>query len=445
MTMKTVKNIFYVLLIAILSESLSSCKDNTNPINDSNIPQDVRDVYSIMSFVYLWADQAATQVPLNNLSNYTDPIALVDDMTIEADRFTYIEKGNEIINVLAGTPTDNGITGRFLDDTLYIAHVDPNSPADRAGLRRGHWIKSIGDVVTTPNPGGLTGAIFRGNITVTYIDTEGMANNAVLTPVQYNTPTVVHREVKTVGNTKVGYLVFNTFGQTSSEELDVAFGDFKNRQVNELILDLRYNGGGFTNVARKLGSLITSAPTGEIFLQQIFNEDFTKAAVEQNADFRKDNTLLFSSENNSLDLDRVFILIHNGTASASEAVINGLRPFINVQLIGRNTSGKNVGSVIYRKGEHLQEHTLLPIAFSVANAQGFSDYAAGFEPNFLTIDNVKVPLGDVRENMLFQALYYIENGVFSGDPGRIPSFIHQDVLTENPVYLSKPLLTNHSD
>jgi hypothetical protein len=170
--------------------------------------------------------------------------------------------------------------------------------------------------------------------------------------------------------------------------------------VSELVLDLRYNGGGLISVAEFLSGLLGGELTaGEIFARRVHNT--------RNA-FRNSDTL-FVNEANALDLNRIVIITSGSTASASEMIINGLDPFLDVWLVGDDTFGKPVGSY----GFSFCDKVLRPISFANANAVGNTDFFAGFAVDCASEDDLSHELGDPLEASLAEALYVIENNTCS--------------------------------
>ena len=168
-----------------------------------------------------------------------------------------------------------------------------------------------------------------------------------------------------------------------------------------MILDLRYNPGGFMNIATLLASLITGENTnGEVFTKLIYND---KKSDES-------SSAIFEEQSNSLNLNRVIILTTDGTASASEALINGLEPHIEVVTIGETTYGKPVGMKVFQ----YEDYVFLPITFRIANSNNESDYYDGIQPDALCNDDFTRAFDNREEAYLKEAIYYLENGSFSG-------------------------------
>ncbi len=429
-------NIFTLVLFFLgLSFFILSCKiqdkDTINPlINSDSIIPEVQDIFDIMTFTYLWENQVDQNI---NLIAYSEPISLVADLRVEEDQFTFIQEGTSVQDALAGTPLGNGINLRYLDDTLYVSYVEPNSPADLAGFKRGNSILRINDNLLTPAPEVTPLVNLNETISITYLDENGFERTTDLIPKEYATSAVIHQEIKQLSNSKkIGYLVYATFSSSSMQELTDAFVTFQTENIDELILDLRYNSGGSVRISQHLASLINNQLAGELFLQLLFSSAYTTYLESEAPQSLEDAKYPFQNISQALNLDRLFILTDRFTASASELIINGLSPFMEVILIGRQTVGKNLGSFVYTI-EGSKTYTFLPITFRTANSEGNNDYGDGFTPNFSTFDNVKESFGSLEENMLAQAIYYIENGSFDNDSPNLRLSLPSQKVLNKPI------------
>ena len=236
-----------------------------------------------------------------------------------------------------------------------------------------------------------------------------------LTKIQY-TENPVHL-VKTIdlNGTKVGYILYNGFTGDFDSQLNEAFGKLKAEGVTDLVLDLRYNGGGSVTTAIDLSSMITGQFNGKIFTTEEWNED-------RQADFGStnlfDNSIRTGALINSLNLSKVYILTTRSSASASELVINGLDPYINVSTIGTTTRGKFQASITLYDSKNFgrqgasPNHTyaIQPLVLKSVNSVGFTDYFQGFTPDIeVTEDysNLGI-LGDPNERLLQTALNDIQ-------------------------------------
>ena len=218
---------------------------------------------------------------------------------------------------------------------------------------------------------------------------------------------------------KIGYLMYNQFASSFNEQLNEAFATFRTEGIDELVLDLRYNRGGSIRTCTYLASLITGQFNGQIFAQELWNSKLMEYWLENNEESlynRFTNQIDDGNTLNSLGLNRVYILTTDETASASELIINGLLPYIDVVQIGESTVGKNVGSItLYdyidnnrtKNPNHI--YAMQPIVLAIANSEGVADYTEGLSPNTLLIEDRKNAgiLGDENETLLAEAIQQI--------------------------------------
>jgi C-terminal processing protease CtpA/Prc len=286
---------------------------------------------------------------------------------------------------------------------IRVTQVFPDSPASEAGLARGDYLtaingRSVEELLAT---GQLDAELGPPEIDVTveirFQSPFAEERSAVVTKRPVTIPTVSQTAVFDVNGLPVGYLHFRNFVEPSVGALDSAFAEFRARGVVDVILDLRYNGGGLIDVARHLGSLIGGSRTLTQPFVELYHNDKNQF---RNRVFRFD----FASE--TLDLPRLVVIATKGTASSSELVIQGLKPFIPVTVVGDRTYGKPVGQY----GFDFCDKVLYPVSFENRNAQGESGYFDGIPVDCPASDNLDRPLGDPMESSLREALYVIERG-----------------------------------
>ena len=320
--------------------------------------------------------------------------------------------------ILTNDPT--GTTAHTFARVLYVL---PDSPAEKAGIQRGDWISTINqDRITTDNykqliQGG-TVSLKRNQLVPTQNglvwQVKDSLNVSPSIPMEIN-PFLVNK-VYEVNGQKIAYLVYNEFAtgpnnegteSVYDEQMKQLFTQFKSQSPDAFILDLRYNNGGFLQCAQALGSLLAPASAmGKDFVNLTFNEQTSPQVLRYpfNPDFASAN----------LNLSKVYILTGKQTASASEAVINGLIPYMgaeNVVLIGTKTEGKNVAMKSFKNETH--GLTLYPVIAFVSNANNEGDYSEGFRPHY-ELDENKLshwyPLGDPEEYLLKNTLSLITTG-----------------------------------
>jgi C-terminal processing protease CtpA/Prc len=223
---------------------------------------------------------------------------------------------------------------------------------------------------------------------------------------------VKNAKVLDTANGKVGYLTFDDFNAVAEKQLIDAFAMFKAQGVTDLVIDMRYNGGGLLYIAAELAYMVTGPATaGKTFEQLQYND---KTAPDAPIPFRN-SAFGFASPNPAragqalpyLGLNRVTVLATSGTCSASEAVINGLRGVdVQVDVIGGQTCGKPYGfTPVDNCGT-----TYFSIEFQGVNAKGFGDFADGFAPTCAVSDDLSRAQGDPAEGMLAAALNYRASG-----------------------------------
>jgi len=286
---------------------------------------------------------------------------------------------------------------------LRVTQVFPDSPASEAGLARGdHLLAVAGRPVSELLANGELGSALGPNATGVRVDlswrtVRGEERRAVVTKRAVTIPTVSDVSVFELDGLPVGYLHFRNFVQPSKAELNRAFRQFHAQGVVDVILDLRYNGGGLVSVGRHLAGLIGGVRTKEkVFVEFVHND--------KNA-FR-DQEWRFSDPAPSADLPRLVVITSRQSASASEMLINGLRPFMPVTTVGDATFGKPVGQY----GFDFCDKVLFPVSFEVRNALGEGGFFDGLPADCAAADDLQRRLGDPREASLAEALHFLRTG-----------------------------------
>ena len=395
---------------------VSSCKkhDSSNPPSTSTTPPDPIKDSTVMYArdIYLWY----SQIPATfNGQNYADPNAIMTAIraysmepgfTQPVDRWSFGMTQQDWNNTSSGAATDFGMNVFFLvEGDLRVRFVERASPAGLAGIQRGWKITKINNNtnITTSNANFIIDAVYNSQSgTFTFQKPDGSSVDISLNAAAYQEHPVFLDSVYTVGAKKVGYLVYNSFlGDTIeiNNEFQRVFGRFVGQNVNEIIVDLRYNGGGYVSLSQELADyVVSSAANGQLMMKEQFNDKYTQ--LNESTNFQKMG---------ALNLPRVFFIVSSGTASAAELVINNLKPFMNVMLVGPSkTYGKPVGFFPIPVGEWY----IFPVSFRSTNKNGEGGYFNGLPIDNQVADGLDKNWGDVTESCLASVLRYINTGAF---------------------------------
>lgn len=286
---------------------------------------------------------------------------------------------------------------------MRVAQVFPDSPASEARLSRGDDILRInGRTVADLSAGGTLGTALGAaepgvtrELELQALD--GRRYTVTMTKRVVTIPTVSDLRVFEVGGRTTGYLFFRNFVEPSVSALERAFTSLGAARTQELVLDVRYNGGGLVSVARQLASLIGGSRTrGEVFAEFFHND--------RNA--RRNEVMRFETQTAALSLQRVVVITTRASASASELVINALSPFVEVVVVGDRTYGKPVGQY----SVPICDKVLYPVAFTLRNARGQGDFFDGIAPTCVAADDLEHAIGDPQEASLAEALRVVATG-----------------------------------
>jgi len=435
---------FTVLTLTVLAVSFS-CKKNDNEGN--NVPPPTQNaidflmdsVYLYSKEVYFWNDRIPSYDQFNprqykgsdELKSAQNVMGAIRQLQ-PLDRYSFVTTIEESDGIQTGENKDFGffLKSASIDvvapvDSIFwfVNYVYDQSTAGIAGVKRGWIINKINgtqlryddesvNILNNTFFGSATTANFEfikpGNITAT----------ASLSKTSFTANSVLYKNILNAGSHKVGYLVFNQFfGAPSRVELGNAFANFQSQGITELVVDLRYNPGGSTETQDTLANLIAplAANNKKMYtyefnaqLQQGIFPLLKKKPGFQNVSFSESVNTIAYEKAGTLNLSRVFFIVSGSSASASELVINNLKPYMDVKLIGDTTYGKPVGFFPIE----ISKYAIYPISFRTINSAGNADYYSGFAPDKLTPDGVNKDWGDISEPSLAAALNYIGTGNF---------------------------------
>lgn len=408
-------------------------------------------MWKAMNFWYFWQAEVpnladdAFGLDAEGSRMYTEFLASEDNpadffdtqLLFNQDRFSFWAEDYETLTKsLAGVSRSNGLEFGLVsfadnDDIFgYVRYIIPNSDASTKDIRRGDLFTGVdgqtlnndnfidllfGENDTyTLNMADIDGAVVTPNDReVTLTKQENLAENPVFLTRSFD-----------INGEQIGYLMYNGFTNEYDQDLNNAIGELKSAGITNLVLDLRYNPGGSVNTARLLSSMVYGTNTSDLFLRARYNDRLQPLFNAEDLERNFTDKLSDGSDLNRLNLNKVYILTTGSTASASELVINGLAPYVDVIQIGETTRGKNEFSTTMVDDP---DHTGAPYVYSPErenkinpnnrwaiqpligrneNADGFSDYTLGLAPDISLqedLANLGI-LGDLNEPLLARAI-----------------------------------------
>ena len=427
---REMKNIVLLIVALIVLVAIPACEKE--PDNGSDLPKETlilnNWIWEGMNEVYLWE----AYIPDINWREEPDPEAFFYKLLFEEDRNSWIvDDYEELVAMFDGVET---ATGMSADPVLYtenqviyfVEYVTPGSPAADSGIMRGDIIYTIdGQLLTKDNYRNL---YYQSTATFGFADWDGNAmipnNSAIsLTAIELNQNPIVYDTVIDYQGQKIGYLVYTQFttGQQGEwlTELNAVFEDFKSAGVSDVVLDLRYNPGGSLDLSAYMAASLAPVAAMEdsaVFVNLVWNDLYNNywAGADLDDDGAADGLesyqlrIRLPQSDLNLNLPTVYFLTTGGTASASESLMSGLYPYMDVVQIGTTTYGKCYASITVDDWEEPKRHNwaMQPIVIKYSNAQGFTDFVDGIAPDFEVNDNLLYakPFGSLEDPLLAKAL-----------------------------------------
>jgi carboxyl-terminal processing protease len=427
----------HILLFLFIGTSIFfSCKktiteptDPTSPTKDSTVTvvppvttpakyeKEDTWIYQQMKKYYLWESQMPEEKNTNKNLAPEDYYKSILIKVGDVDRVSIMKlKADELIGQLSGNQNSYGFKYiKYQADAtsseikLAVSLVFKDSPAQKAGIERGDIIDKINNTSLTASNVDALLELNAATFEVSHVNSSGKAEPSLkvnLQKVLFQQNPIPHFSLHQVGTKKVGYLVYTQFLPLFDNDLRNAFLLFKLQKIDEFILDLRFNPGGFTPSAEVLGSLIVPnlKPGSEMFHTTCNAAQSTKPYNPTDPSTYRG----FVAEANNINLPRIYILTSHATSSSAELVINSLKPFMEVVLVGDNTYGKNVISTVITDETGVQPFGLLPAWCQIFNIKGESNYGTkdGFIPNKKVLDDVMPlrPFGHPEETYFKAAM-----------------------------------------
>jgi carboxyl-terminal processing protease len=473
----------FVLAVALLS---ASCKKDpkavpeqpgteTPPAEGTRSELTKDSIFLYAKEVYLWNDALPSYQQFNprrytsgasEIDNYNQELFDITQLKIDPEtgrpyeyvsetadfpKYSYITdeesrdpSRTEEVN-LEGEGTDFGFTlsGVGTPDSyqIFIRYVNPGSPAAKLGLKRGDVITEVNSRRLgsdfTADVNFINNAFDQQTLNITGRKNDGSIFTRSISKLTYQSSPVFKDTVINSGGKTIGYIAFARFSNPSNAlaPLDQAFAEFASAGVTSLVVDLRYNGGGYVSTAEHMINLIAPQRlNGATMFIEYFNETMRsgKAEILKNQPLTDENgrqrfsngraltyfdvdysvegnTYKFAKKGSLNTVQDVVFIVTGSTASASELVINSLRPHINVRIIGERSYGKPVGFFPI----NIDVYDVYYSMFQSRNSAGEGDYFQGFAPDASTADDVTHDFGDPAESSFAAAIAYFTQGSFT--------------------------------
>lgn len=449
---KTMRKIKQILLSCLALVMLSGCFEDLD--DNAASSSDIKDfVWKAMNSYYLYNDNVPDlsndRFGINGVDNRYDKTAAYSDYLNEfstpedlfsslkfdpLDPFSVIVPNfYDILNLQQGISLSNGmeyrlyfIPGSQTEVFGVITLVLRDSPAEDLGLFRGQIFRAIDGInlnaenindLLSQNSYTLNFGAYLNNSTEETDDDDVIltGDSVSISKVEYSENPVHEALVLTLPNANVAYLMYNGFTRNFDNTLNDVFGQFQANNANELVLDLRYNGGGSIQSALHLASMITGQFNGQVFSKLVYNDN----QEFQNRNYNFTNSLEQGGAINSLNLSRVYVLTTSSSASASELIINSLRPYIEVIHIGDNTAGKTQSNrLVFDSPDfnsngvtNSHNYALIPLTANSTNINDELVPTNGLTPDIPIIESPfnLGSIGSIFEPLLATALSEISN------------------------------------
>lgn len=443
-----------IILLTLTLTFFTSCEKSDNFMASENDEIHLF-IWRAMNNYYLWQSNVPdlSDTKFTNIgqlyaeySNFSSPRDLFESLRYQPgviDRFSWIvDDYIALENSFQGINLSNGMEFglvRYASDATkvfgYVRYVIPGSDAASQNIERGMLFTEVDGVQLTES--NYRDLLLNDSTNYTISLAEFNSGNPVTNSTTINLSKTQLQEnpvaiIKTIdeGSNKIGYLLYNQFSSSFDGELNAAFATFKSENITDLIIDLRYNGGGSVTTATYLGAMVTGQFNGQLFSKEqwntkvmnaldasVFENNFTNQIVNRD----QNQNVILQEPINSLNLNRVFFITSGSSASASELVMNSLSSYISVSSVGKKTIGKVQGSVtLYdsdnytRTGENLaSNHTwaLQPLVLEIKNKDN-SNEPDGIEPTVVfpeDYENLGV-LGERSDPLLDRTIFLIATG-----------------------------------
>jgi C-terminal processing protease CtpA/Prc len=421
----------HLLLAAAFVVLTTGCGGGSTPVDGHGGGQSEAEwVKSVMQSLYLWSDR----VPAVELANLPTAEKALEAMRVSPpDRYSYVESRSAYDGFFdEGLALGLGIGYRVVEGSAVLRFVQPESPAGRAGLRRGDRIESVDGVpvaalIAESRLSAAFGPAQEGLVVRLVTDRAGARSDTSLAKAWYTVAPVLATRIIEYGKERIGYVALHTFTEPARADWAKALDALRASGVGKLIVDLRDNGGGRLYVAAEVaGSLAPAPAVGQVF-----------AALRYNARYAANDVIIDMPRRPTTGgFEQIAWLVSDATCSASESLIAGLRPFRADALIGTATCGKPVGFNPQTRGEKV----LSAVSFASWNRDGFGEWFDGLVPTCTVSTEPFVAYGDSADPRVAEALVWLTLGRCSvplaAAPDRVPKTVAGNLEQERPTGLA---------
>ena len=405
-----VGRVFVILWLLVALPAMQGCEKEKNPDPKTDNKEVFEFIQSLYYYVYYWNKEVESHIVkdppksgdpeeyFESLKYDEKKASATDKSAGRYDRWGFMTTFEEYYGVMVeGVYKSLGynITNQTPDRSVRVCFVYKNSPMDKAGIERGYRLLKLGgvDINVLINNGTVNTELSKETNTYVFADREGKELPAkTISAEEINIDPILCNTIYEVDGKKVGYIAYNSFISASKTAISAALQEMKD--VHEFVLDLRYNGGGSTDVAEAICEHLLPASGNNdsvVFAKFVFS-DLTKNRLKWN-----DEIIKIKRQEQAMNLSRMFVITSGNTASASEEVINDMSSFLEVITVGTATHGKPMGMYVFVypqysdaeiKAGKLPDWAFAPITFRNANKDGEGDYFKGIPPAFIISDDL---------------------------------------------------------
>ncbi|MFA6335029.1 MAG: S41 family peptidase [Bacteroidales bacterium] len=413
----------FVVAFFIALTFITSCNKNDNPSPEkTELTKTKTYLYDLMTDVYYWYKDMPRNIDAASINSIYD---YFDALLVTQDRWSWMMSGEDYLSSETGIYLTYGASfaqaiDYYSDYGVRVRYMFDNSPLSEKGVKRGYELTHLNGtpVMDLIRADTFIATLSKTTNSFTFKDLEGKSSTFTATAREVNTRSVLKTMVITSNEFPnlpypVGYFNYYSFKATMLSDIDNAMALFKSAGIKELVLDLRYNGGGDGQATSLLANYLAPASAeGKIIARREHNNKLSQLDSDEST------MTIVKRVANSLDLTRIIILTSKGTASASEVILNGLEPLMNVIQIGKTTYGKPNGMYVWfypENDEISPDYVFLPIAFFSVNSVGYGHYEDGITPDNDRPDDLYHDFG-IEEDWLNAALTYITTGQYPALP-----------------------------